>query len=356
MPTLTMNAVLVTLACLSTLAASPAVGQAGSDGEWTMPAKDYSSTRYSKLAEITPGQRHPAAPRVDLLHRRAGGSPGAAAGGQEHDVRRHPVAQRALRVRPHPGGLSAQVEVPPGREPELDRRRLLRRGQPRRVLRRRQDHLQPARRAHGRGRRGVGQGAVEDAVRRRHGGGDHADGAVRRQGPGHRRGLGRRVRHLRLREGARSQDRQDPLDRAEHRPRRRHAGQAGHVQAVLRQGHRPGRQELAGLGLQDRRRAGVGLDVVRPRAGPGLLRRRQPVALQRRAAAGRQQVDRERPRAAPGRRVAGVGLPVHPARQLGLRRRLHHDPGGREGRRADAEGAGHLQQERLPVHPGPRHG
>ena len=36
----------------------------------------------------------------------------------------------------------------------------------------------------------------------------------------------------------------------------------------------------------------------------------------------------------PGDGVAGVGLPVHPARQLGLRRRRHHDPGRRQGRRA----------------------
>ena len=42
------------LAYLSTLAAGQAVAQAGSDGEWTMPAKDYSSTRFSKLAQITP--------------------------------------------------------------------------------------------------------------------------------------------------------------------------------------------------------------------------------------------------------------------------------------------------------------
>jgi hypothetical protein len=43
---------------------------------------------------------------------------------------------------------------------------------------------------------------------------------------------------------------------------------------------------------------------------------------------GRQQVDRQRSRAPSRRRLAGLGLPVHPARQLGLRRRLHHDPGG----------------------------
>ena len=37
-----------------------------------------------------------------------------------------------------------------------------------------------------------------------------------------------------------------------------------------------------------------------------------------------------------------------------LRRRLHHDPGGPQDRRSSAEGTGHLQQERLPVHARPR--
>ncbi len=179
--------VLAPLACLSALAAGPALAQAGADGEWTMPGKDYSSTRFSKLDRDHLGQRHAPAARMDVLHRGPGGSPGAAAGGQEHDVRRHPVAQRALCVRPHPGGLSAQVEVPPRREPECDRRVLLRRDQPGRVLRRRQDHLQPARRPHGRGGCGVGEGAVEDPDRRSRRGRDDADGAVRRQGSGDRR-------------------------------------------------------------------------------------------------------------------------------------------------------------------------
>ena len=67
MPTLTINnvcagcisrwrpvgVILATLGCLMALAAGPALAQAGSDGEWTMPGRDYSSTRFSKLAEIT---------------------------------------------------------------------------------------------------------------------------------------------------------------------------------------------------------------------------------------------------------------------------------------------------------------
>ncbi len=44
---------LVALGCLSAMLTGPVRAQAGSDGEWTMPGRDYSSTRFSKLAEIT---------------------------------------------------------------------------------------------------------------------------------------------------------------------------------------------------------------------------------------------------------------------------------------------------------------
>jgi PQQ-dependent dehydrogenase (methanol/ethanol family) len=42
------------MGCLSALPAGVAFAQASADGEWTMPAKDYASTRFSKLAQITP--------------------------------------------------------------------------------------------------------------------------------------------------------------------------------------------------------------------------------------------------------------------------------------------------------------
>jgi lanthanide-dependent methanol dehydrogenase len=41
------------LACLAAAPSSPAGAQAASDGEWTMPAKDYAATRYSRLARIS---------------------------------------------------------------------------------------------------------------------------------------------------------------------------------------------------------------------------------------------------------------------------------------------------------------
>ena len=55
---------------------------------------------------------------------------------------------------------------------------------------------------------------------------DHADGAVRGQGPRHRRRLRRRVRDLRVAEGSRPEDRQDRLDGPQHRPGQRDAGEA----------------------------------------------------------------------------------------------------------------------------------
>ncbi|MFL5403892.1 MAG: PQQ-dependent dehydrogenase, methanol/ethanol family [Gemmatimonadales bacterium] len=40
--------------CLSMLLTVPASAQVAADGDWTMPGRDYSSTRFSKLAQITP--------------------------------------------------------------------------------------------------------------------------------------------------------------------------------------------------------------------------------------------------------------------------------------------------------------
>ena len=67
MPALTLNTrrsrgsraagIPATLGCLAALVAAPALAQAGADGEWTMPAKDYASTRFSGLSEITPATR-----------------------------------------------------------------------------------------------------------------------------------------------------------------------------------------------------------------------------------------------------------------------------------------------------------
>ena len=77
--------------------------------------------------------------------------------------------------------------------------------------------------------------------------------------------------------------------------------------------------------------------------------------VQRRTASRGQQVDRERARAPPRRWHAGVGLPVHAARQLGLRCDRRDGACGPDRRRQAGEGAGALRQERLRVHAGSRH-
>src|SRR5437879_9142588 len=78
------------------------------------------------------------------------------------------------------------MEVPPERRPGGDRYGVLRRREPRGVLRERPDRLQPARRAYGGDRRRHGSGVLEYQGRRRAAGRDDPDGALRRRRPGHR--------------------------------------------------------------------------------------------------------------------------------------------------------------------------
>ena len=283
----------------------PAMAQAPSDGEWTMPAQGLRRHQVQPTGADHPRQRDPPPAGMDLLDR--GPRPGTRGS-------RWSCNNTMYVVTPWPNVLYAfdltQEGYPlkwkyrPDVEPECDRGVLLRRDQPRRLLRGREDRLQPARRAHGRGGRGDGQGTVEDPDRRPRRGRDYADGASRGQGPGDRGAFRGRVRHLRMGEGPRSRDRQGGVDRDEHRARRRGAGPARHLQAVLRQGRRAGRAELADSAYRTGGAPVWGwmsydpeLDLVYYGVG-------NPVTLQRGAAAGRQQVDRERAGAAPGRRRA----------------------------------------------------
>ena len=164
------------------------------------------------------GQREAAAGGLELLHGRAGRPRGTTARRQQHDVRGDSLPERPLRLRPDRGGLPAQVEIPPVREPGGDRHRLLRRDQPRSVLRAGQDRLQPARRPHRRGRRGHGEGALEDPSGGRQSGRIDADGAARGPGSSNCGDFGRRVRGARLGEGARPRVRPDRVDRLQRRP------------------------------------------------------------------------------------------------------------------------------------------
>ena len=77
---------LTLLACVfAAVPRHPAIAQTASDGNWTMPAKDYAATRYSALAEINASNARTSS-GLDILDRCSGRARGPAAGGQQHDV------------------------------------------------------------------------------------------------------------------------------------------------------------------------------------------------------------------------------------------------------------------------------
>ena len=156
------------------------------------------------------------------------------------------------------------------------RRRLLRRRQSRGRLMRRPPVLQHARRHDDRAGRRQRRRRSGGPARRHQQGRDHDHGAAGRGGQSAGRQLRRRVRRARLarrrwmRRPARSPGR--PAAPAGHR----RADRPG-VQAVLRDGagQGPRRDDLAAGGVEDRRRHRLGLDLVRSRARPDLLRHRR---------------------------------------------------------------------------------
>ena len=176
------------------------------------------------------------------------------------------------------------------------------------------------------------------------------------EGPRDRRRLRRRVRHLRLGEGAR------PANRARSSGPARNIGpdadmlvQPGTFKPLYDRGADAGTAQLGRTtaGRPAARRCGAGCPTTRSSTsvyyGTG-----NPSPYNAEQRVGRQQVDRERAGAAPGGRLARVGVSVHAARQLGLRRDRRDGPRRPEGRRARPQGAGALRQERLRVHAGPR--
>src|SRR5256712_491400 len=131
----------------------------------------------------------------------------------------------------------------------------------------------------------------------------------------------------------------------------------GHTVAIdTATGKEVWKTQLAGGGVEARRRARVGVALVRSGAGPRLLRHGQPGAVQRGAAPGRQQVGDQRVGAPSRRRFARVGVSVHAGRQLGLRRGPGDDARRPHDQRPETQGPGSLRQERLRLDHRPRHG
>ncbi len=218
---------------------------------------------------------------LDLLDRQHTRRGGGAAHRRQHDVRGGAVPQLPLRARPRQRGR-AQVGLQAAGGQLGPGGRLLRPGQPRRGLRRRQDLLQHARRPDGRrGRRDRQGGLAHPARRHQQGRVDH-HGAAGGQGQGAGGQQRRRVRRPRLADRARRRDRQDRLEGVHHRPGQGRADRR-RLPALLRQGEGQGprRLHLAARRLADRRRYGLGMDLLRSRAQPDLLRHRQRRSLER---------------------------------------------------------------------------
>ncbi len=194
---------------------------------------------------------------------------------------------------------------------------MLRPGQPRRILCRRQAVPEPSRRTHGGARRGQRQGAVADQGRRypeRRNGDDGAAGR-RRQSPGWQ--FGRRDGGERPPHRARRGKRQDRVDRLHDRARHRRADRGG-LQTPLPEGLRQGSwsHHLATGEVEDRRRLCVGLAKLRSHTEARLLRDLQSRPVERGAKAGRQQVHGRRLRSRHRYREGALVLPKHPARSL----------------------------------------
>ena len=135
------------------------------------------------------GQREEPARGMDLLHRRAARTRGAAARRGQHDVPRDAVSQRRVRARSHAAeGQPLKWKFRPENAQAAVGHRVLRRREPRRRVRRRQDRLQPARRAHGRrGRRTPGSSSGARAWATSTTGETITMAPHRREGQSHRR-------------------------------------------------------------------------------------------------------------------------------------------------------------------------
>ena len=292
-------------------AGSPAIQQqsagAPDDGRWTMPGKDYAGTRYSGLAQLTPGQCRAAQAGVEFLHRGPPRPRRPAAGREQHDVRGDPLPQCPLRVRPDPARLSAQMEIPARGGSQRAGHGLLRRDQPRGLLRRRQDRLQSARRPYRGYRCGDRPGDLERQVA------DLSDGETTPMAP-----IVVRDRVIVGRRGANSGSTAGPraLDLATGKlvwtarnagPDARCWSSPGIFKPFYDKGTGPRAQHLGPGHLEDRRARRSGAGCPTTPSWTWSTTAWESGALQSRAAAGRQQVEQQRAGPAAGRRLRWSG-------------------------------------------------
>ena len=236
------------------------------DGQWVMPAKNYAATRFSGLTEIN-------ASNVQQLAVAWTFSTGMVAG---HEAAPLVVGDTMYIVTPFPNMLYALRPEPARRADEVAvrpeaARRLAGRG----VLR----YSSTAARRMPTGcvffntldGRTIAVDAATGQAKWITQLGDINKGETMTMAPlvvkgqGARRQQRRRVRRARLADRARGAIGSGALARLQHRARQGRAHRP-ELQALLRIGprHRPRHHDLAGRGVEDRRRHGVGLDLVRP--------------------------------------------------------------------------------------------
>ena len=330
-------------------ASHPTLAQRSAAGEWTMPGKDYSSTRFSALAQIN-------AQNAAKLHPVWTFSTGVLRG---HEGQPLVVGDTLYVVTPYPNVLYA-----------FDLRR------------------KGIRCGGNTGRRSANALGIAccDAINR---GAVFADGGSSTTcstatpsrstpGPAARSGstkvaditdgettpmaplvikdrvivgaVRRRVRHPRLGQGARPRTGQVVWTAHNVGPDADMLVRPGTFKPSVRQGtdlgSRPGRSDAWKTGG-----APVwGWLSLRSGARSHLLRRRQSLALQRRTARGRQQVDQQRAGAAARGWRTRLGVPVHAARQLGLRLDRREDPRGHADQGQVRSRPCSIRQERLRLH------
>ena len=218
---------------------------AAEDGQWLMPARDFAGTRFSPLAQINSGN-------ATTLHPVWTFSTGVLAG---HEGQPLVVGDTMYVVTPWPNVLYAfdlRKEGYPLRwkyRPDVSANAIgvsccdtVNRGAfyaDGKIIYNLLDGHTVAVDAK------TGKRAVEDADRRRRQRRDRDHGAAGRQGSGHRRRLGRRVRHLRLDQGTGSQDRGGGLDRHNIGPDADMLAKPGDFKPPYDQRRRPGRAQLA---------------------------------------------------------------------------------------------------------------
>ena len=164
-------------------------------------------------------QRQVAEGRMDVLHGCPPRTRRRAARHRKHDVRPHAVPEHRLRAGSRERRRAGEMEVQPETGSESRARCVLRHGESRARLRRRQDLPESARHDDRGARRRNRQGTLEGQARRLQDGPDdhvRADGGQRQSDLGNQR---RRVRRPGVRDGERRQNGKAGLADVQHRPR-----------------------------------------------------------------------------------------------------------------------------------------